>query len=176
MKSQIDSSECAKILGSNSKHTHIKINEPADAFRMINFNRQQHNVQSDVASDSNSGPSLSERFKALNSKSNGQDRAIMPNEQAMPNRPISRAKRTGGSEKKKTPETNSLPETARSTQPTVDKVLDPTVVQTKTSIPPMPAFPAFDDASSDDDVKSIDEIVDNVAAKNSQINNNQNGK
>ena len=120
MKSQIDSSECAKILGSNSKHTHIKINEPADAFRMINFNRQQHNVQSDVASDSNSGPSLSERFKALNSKSNGQDRAIMPNEQAMPNRPISRAKRTGGSEQKKTPETNSLPETARSTQSTLE--------------------------------------------------------
>ena len=158
---------------------------------MINYNRHQNSIQKDDSnSRTDSGTSLSDRFKALNSEStNGQNGHIAQNAQPMPNRPISRARRTGAPAQNKAPETNSLPETARLTQQTVDKVLEPAANTVPCpplpgvapcppfpGVAPCPPLPAFDDISSDDDVKSIDEIVDNVAAKNSQINNNQNGK
>ena len=108
----------------------------------------------------------------------------------MPNRPISRAKRTGGSEK--TPKTNSLPETARPMQPSVDKVLEQPVAKTiaktaertvtpsstlPTNVPPMPPLPnIFDNVSSDEELLSADEIVENVAKKSQITNRTQNGK
>ena len=161
---------------------------------MINLFRQQNTIKKDDSnSRTDSGTSLSDRFKALNSKStNGQNGIchIAQNAQPMPNRPISRARRTGAPAQNKAPETNSLPETARLTQQTTVAKVQDNVANTApcpplprvAPCPPLPVvplcppLPAFDDISSDDDVKSIDEIVENVAAKNSQINNNQNGK
>ena len=188
VKSQIDSSECAGILGSKSKH---KFNDPVDVFRFANQARYQNNVSSEDSNESGTRLSLSDRFKDLTSNaipSNSSNGQIV--EQAMPNRPISRARRTGGSEK--TPKTNSLPETARPMQPSVDKVLeqpdDKTIAKTAertvtlsptlpTNVPPMPPLPnIFDNVSSDDELLSADEIVENVAKKSSQINRKQNGK
>ena len=184
VKSQIDSSECARLLGSKSKY---KFNDPVDVFRFANQARYQNNVSSEDSNESGTRLSLSDRFKDLTSNaipSNSSNGQIV--EQAMPNRPISRARRTGGSEK--TPKTNSLPETARPMQPSVDKVLEQPVAKTAertvtpsstlpTNVPPMPPLPnIFDNVSSDDELLSADEIVENVAKKSSQINRTQNGK
>lgn len=179
-------------MGSKARY---KFNDPVDAFRLINSARQKNNVPSDDSNESGTRLSLSDRFKDLTSKSipsnsiNGQ---IVNNEQAMPNRPISRARRTGGSEQNNTPQTNSLPETARPMQPSVDKVLEQPVAKTptrtvalcppfpineptKSSLPKYP-FPSFlENVSSDDELPPPEEIVQNVAKK-SQIPRTQNGK
>ena len=181
-------------MGSKSKY---KFNDPVDAFRHINVARQKNNVPSEDSNESGSRLSLSDRFKDLTSKSipsNSSNGQIVNNEQAMPNRPISRARRTGGSEQNNTPKINSLPETARPMQTSVDKVLEQPVSKTptrtvapcpplsineptKSAVPkcPVPSSSFFENLSSDDELPPPEEIVDNVAKK-SQIPRTQNGK
>ena len=175
IKSQIDSSECAGVLGSKSKY---KFNDPVDAFRHINVARQKNNVPSEDSNKSGSRLSLSDRFKDLTSNSipsNSSNGQIVSNEQAMPNRPISRARRTGGSEQNNTPKINSLPETARPMQTSVDKVLEQPVAKTPTRTVPKYPFPSFlEDVSSDDELPPPEEIVQNVAKKS--LTRTQNGK
>ena len=179
-------------MGSKARY---KFNDPVDAFRLINSARQKNNAPSEDSNESGTRLSLSDRFKDLTSKSipsNPSNGQIVNNEQAMPNRAISRARRTGGSEQGNIPKTNSLPETARPMQPSVDKVLEQPVAKTPTKTgapcPPFPIneptksslpkypFPSFlENVSSDDELPPPEEIVQNVAKK-SQIPRTQNGK
>ena len=178
MKSQIDPSECEPVLGSKAKH---KIIEPAGAFRFVSSARQRNNVPSEDSNENENRLSLSDRFKALTYNSIPSDSItdqIVNNEKAVVKRPVSRAKRTGGS---KIPNTNSLPETVRPTS--VEEIPENPVAKTTTKkVPacpklfePCPKHSMFEDISSEDDVQTVDEIVANVARK-SQINNTRNGK
>ena len=182
MKTQIDASECAGVLGTKAKN---KFNDPVDAFKFVNYQRHQNNVPSEDSNESVTRLSLSDRFKGLASNSipsNSTNGQIVNNELAMPKRPVSRARRTGGSEQNNASKTNSLPETARSSQPSVDKVLEqPVAKKPVPACPPLQTVPKcpvpsmFENVSSDDELPSIEETVAKVA-KNSQINNTQNGK
>ena len=186
MKTQIDASECAGVLGTKAKN---KFNDPVDAFKFVNYQRHQNNVPSEDSNESVTRLSLSDRFKGLTSNSipsNSTNGQIANNELAMTKRPVSRARRTGGSEQNNASKTNSLPETARSSQPSVleqpvaKKTVSacpplPTNEPIKSTVPKCPVPSMFENVSSDDELPSIEETVAKVA-KNSQINNTQNGK